>query len=465
MIYVGYIIVGVITLVAGFIIGRLAAERSTARTIGELEGLRARSEDELARLRDDQKQQNEKIDQLNEDLSDRQAKLADLASKMQEREKSFAEQKANFEKAREQLQETFKALAADSLESTSSSFLKLAQEKLSAVMNQARGDLGKQKDQIELLVKPLQQTLSKYEQQLREIESTRKQAYGGLEKHLKMLGDAQAELQDRTGKLTSALRNPQTRGRWGELTLQRTVELAGMTEHCDFDTQVSADGPTGRLRPDMVVHMPGRRDIVVDAKVPCEDYLNAVEATEEAVRKAALNRYAQTIRRHVQQLGGKSYWEQFGPDRLKYVVLFLPGESFFSAAMGVDHELIEHAMQNRIIIASPTILITLLRAVELGWREEKLAQSANEIREISQDLYERVVNFADHLTSLGRNLDNTVASYNNAIGSFQHRILPAGRKLNSLGITAKRELPDPKIIDRRPRKLPDTPRDEQDGRS
>lgn len=453
-----YLLVSAVALAigaaAGVLVGRLAAERKTSRAIGELEGQRVRTEQELGTLRQEIHEGESKIEQLNGQLSDRRAEIARLTQTVEEREKSIAEQKQTFEKARETLQETFKALAGDALKSTSTSFLELAQEKLTGILNQTKGDLGKQKNELEALIKPMQDTLKRYEEQLRQLEQARTESYGSLRKHLQSLTETQTALQDRTSQLTMALRNPQARGRWGEFTLQRAVEIAGMCEYCDFHTQVSTDGETGRLRPDMVVQLPGSRRIVVDAKVPCDDYLNAVEASDDGLRKAAFSRYAQAVRGHARQLGAKSYWEQFGSESPEFVVLFLPGESFFSAALAADRDLVDQAMQNRIILASPTTLIALLRAVAFGWRQEKLTRSAEEIREVCAELYDRVLVFTEHLAALGKNLDGSLDAYNKAVGTFQTRIQPTARKLNGLGVSAKREMPEPPLIDRTTRQLP-----------
>jgi len=462
MVYVvGIVIGGLAVLAVGFLIGRLYSERSSSKTIGELSGQLSRTEQELESFNERVTAGQNRIDELTRELSDRQAQLADMSRQLQEKEKSFAEQRQLLDRARETLQETFKALAADALKTSSTSFLQLAQERLSGILAQAKGDIGKQRDQIDGLVRPLRDTLQRYEQQLRELEKARQEAYGGLDQHLKMLGRTQAELQNRTSELATALRNPQARGRWGELALQRAVEIAGMTEHCDFETQVSADTATGRQRPDMVVHVPGGRRIVVDAKAPCDAYLDAVNTADESSRRSALKRYGQAIRQHIQQLGNKSYWDQFGTDGPELVVLFLPGESFFSAALETDHRLIEQAMENRVVLASPTTLITLLRAVAFGWRQEKLAENAAEIREEGKRLYERLVTFISHLNSLGKNLSDTVRNYNDAVGSLQQRLLPAARRFNALGITARRELEEPDAIDRQLRELPQVePEDE-----
>lgn len=448
------LVVGILALAVGFVFGRLHSERATSRALGELEGQRLQTEQQLADLRQQLVERQIRIDALAAELSDQKAQLADVNRQITERQKAFEEQRQLLDRAKETLQETFKALAAESLKSSNTSFLQLAQEKLSAILAEAKGDLGKQKEQIEGLVKPLRETLTRYETQLADVEKARQESYSGLKKHLEMLGKTQTELQTSTSALAHAMRNPQVRGRWGELTLQRAAEIAGMTEYCDFHTQVSTDG---KLRPDMVIHLPGGRQIVVDAKVPCEDYLNAVNAGDEQSRLASLKCYAQTVAQHARQLGGKSYWDQFGSDSPEFVVLFLPGESFFSAALGTDHTLIEQAMQNRVILASPTTLIALLRAVAFGWRQEKLAKNAETIREIGNELYERLVSFMGHLSLLGKNLSNTVGNYNDAVGSLERRVFPSARKLNELGITARKEMIEPQPIDHQARQLPPEP--------
>lgn len=439
---------------AGFLLGRSMASGKSAQALGQLQGEQSRTLAELTTMRDELSRRDTKIDQLSSDLTARREELANLTATLEQRERNFVEQKTQFDAARQQLQETFKALAMDSLKSSNTSFIELAKETLAGVMTQAKGDLTQQKEQIALLMKPLSESLQRYEKQLTDIEKSRQEAYGSLQKHLQVLNETQSQLQDRTSKLTMALRNPQSRGRWGELTLQRAVEIAGLTEYCDFDTQVSSDTDAGRQRPDMIVRLPGGRRIVIDAKVPCDDYLNAIDATDEALRRAAMERYAAAVRGHARQLGAKAYWEQYGNDCPEFVVLFLPGESFFSAAWSVNHELVEQAMQNRVILASPTTLIALLRAVAFGWRQEQLAQSAQEIRDVCQDLYDRVLTFAGHLGNVGKHVGNLVRDYNQAVGSYQTRIQPGVRKLSTLGLAAKKGIDELPTIDTLPRDLP-----------
>jgi DNA recombination protein RmuC len=440
----------------GFFVGRSLAQAKSAQSLGQLQGEQSRTLAELATLRDELTRRETRIDQLQAEVTSRREELANLTATLEQRERNFAEQKMQFDAARQQLQETFKALAMDSLKSSNTSFIELAKETLAGVMNQAKGDLTQQKEQMTLLLKPLAESLQRYEKQLTDIEKSRQEAYGSLHKHLQVLNETQSQLQDRTSKLTMALRNPQSRGRWGELTLQRAVEIAGLTEYCDFDTQVSSDTDAGRQRPDMIVRLPGGRRIVIDAKVPCDDYLNAIDATDETQRRAAMERYATAVKGHARQLGAKAYWEQYGNDSPEFVVLFLPGESFFSAAWSVNHELIEQAMQNRVILASPTTLIALLRAVAFGWRQEQLAQSAQEIRDVCQDLYDRVLTFAGHLGNVGKHVGNLVRDYNQAVGSYQTRIQPGVRKLTGLGLSAKKGIDDLPTIDTLPRDLPES---------
>lgn len=370
-----------------------------------------------------------------------------------EYERTACEEKTHIlEQARSQFEATFKSLAGDVLKSNSSEFLKLAETSFKVLQTRASGDLQQREKAVESLVKPIRESLEKAEQHIRTIEKERQQAFGSLSRHLELMANTQQQLQSETRNLVKAFSRPEIRGQWGELTLKRLAELAGMVEHCDFDQQASVDSDEGIQRPDMVVRMPGGREIIVDAKAPMDGYLGAVEASEDDERLQEIRRHARNVRDRVRELSAKRYWKQF-PRSPDFVVLFIPGDQFLSAALEIDPQLLEDAMADRIVLATPSSLVALLRAVAYGWRQEALAENAEQIRVVGEDLYERLSTFADHLGRLGSSLNNSVVSYNKAVGSFDSRVLPGARKFKDMGIQEKKELPEPDQVERLPRSI------------
>lgn len=369
-----------------------------------------------------------------------------LATTLDLERRNHIEKLETLEKAREQLADTFSALSGQALKHNSEEFLKLAQENLKRFQSQANNDLEKKEKAIEHLIGPIREALEKTERQIHGMEKERKEAYGALHKHLETMAETQANLQSETRSLVQALRRPEVRGQWGELTLKRLAELAGMVEHCDFYEQQSVQTSEGRQRPDMIVRLPGGREIVVDVKTPLDAYLNAIEADDDTKRQQALIHHARNVRQRVSELASKAYWSQFkaAPD---FVVLFIPGEQFLSAALDQDRKLLEYALGQHVILATPTSLVALLRAVAYGWRQEQLTRNAEQIKIVGEELYKRLLTFSSHLDKLGRSLDNSLKHYNSAVGSFDSRILPSAQKFTEMGISSNGEVETPEQIE------------------
>lgn len=356
------------------------------------------------------------------------------------------------EQARVQLTDTFNALSSQALKHNNEAFLKLAEENLKQFHAKAQGELTQKEKSIEHLLRPMRETLEKTDVQIREMEKERKQAYGSLHKHLEQMALAQETLQGETRNLVQALRRPEIRGQWGELTLKRLAELAGMVKHCDFYEQTHIATESGSVRPDMIVRMPDGREVVVDAKAPLDAYLNAIKADDDETRQRELSRHARQVRERVRELANKAYWSQF-THAPEFVVLFIPGDQFLSSALEQDHNLLEYALQQKVILATPTSLVALLRAVAYGWRQEQLAHNAELIKQIGNDLYHRLTTFTEHLNKLGRSLDGSVKSYNSAVGAFDSRVLPGARKFSELGIGNDKAVEQPQQIETGPRTI------------
>ena len=374
-------------------------------------------------------------------LADLRAALARAEAGLAAERAGAAERQASWEETRRALAGEFAELSAKALEHNTSQFLELADARLQATRQEATGELEQRRQAIEQLLTPLRDQLGRYEQGLRLLELERQKAYTGLAEAVRHLSDSQDRLQAETRNLVTALRAPATRGRWGEMQLRRVVEMAGMLEHCDFDEQVSATGDEGRIRPDMVVHLPGARSVVVDAKVPLQAFLEAVEATDEEQRRVHLVAHARQLRAHVDALAKKGYWQQF--DRSpEFVVAFVPGDPLLAAAFEHDPTLLEHAMSSHVVLATPTNLIALLRTVAASWQQEAVAENAREVQRIGRDLYKRLCTFGDHLARTGRGLAGAVDAYNKAVGSLERSVLPQARRFQDLGVvgTGEKEL-------------------------
>jgi DNA recombination protein RmuC len=350
-----------------------------------------------------------------------------------------AERRAAIEQAEKQLSAAFSELARQSLQSNSEVFLSLARERLGQHEERARGDLESRQKAIESLVAPVRDALQKTEKQIADIEKERREAYGSIRQQLAAMGDTQVALQAETRNLVNALRRPEVRGQWGELTLRRLAELAGMVENCDFYEQENTETAEGRRRPDMIIRMPNGRELIVDVKTPLDAYLSAVEAAEEETRQAALKRHADNVRNRVRELALKSYWSQFEKSP-EFVILFIPGDQFLAAALEKHPGLLEEALHQKVILATPTSLVALLKAVAYGWRQVAMEENAKKIQALGEDLHQRLAAFAGHLSRLGRQLGSSVDAYNSAVGSLERNVLPGARRFRDMGVSGRKDI-------------------------
>ena len=371
-------------------------------------------------------------------------------TKLLDSQQHFDSQRAILEEAKLTLSDTFRSLASEALAGNNQGFLALAEEKFKALRNETAVELNHRHTSLEALLNPLTESLRTYQQETKDLEDKRLREFSSVSEQLKHLATAQSTLQTETSKLVNALRSPHVRGRWGEIALKKTAELAGMSAYCDFHEQESVSTETGRLRPDMVVKLPAGRDVVVDSKVPLNAFLDSLEATTDEYRATALRRHATHVKTHIRQLAAKEYWDQF-PLAPEFVVLFIPNDSFLAAAAEQDPSLIESALTQKVVIATPTTFIALLRAIAYGWRQEQVTEGAQRISLLGQELAERMGTLTEHFSKVGQALGRAVESYNATVTSLEHRILPSARKFQQLGVNPRKDIPNLEPLDLSPR--------------
>lgn len=427
---------------AGFGVRLLVRSRlqvDYAQKLADIEGKAKYTEGQADRIRMELSRAGEDAAALREELGRERTGRVEADARLQEAGRLLEQQKELVGLMRTEMVETFKAHAASALESSNQNFLRLAQENLGRIMEQTKGAIGAHSTEMEGIIRPLQDVLKRYEEELKAVEKNRSETFGILSQSIQNLCGTNEQLRRETGSLVTALRKPQVSGSWGQMSLKRAAELAGMAPYCDFFEEVSVTVEDGRLRPDMIVRLPNGRSIVIDAKAPVDAYLNAVSALDGEERKKAFAGYISRIRNHMNSLGMKSYWDQFDSTP-EIVVMYLPGEAFFSAALENDPKLIEDGMRKKVIPATPTTLIALLRAVAFGWQQERIAEGAQEINKLGRELYDRFAVVLEHFGKVGNNLNKSVEAYNEAVRSTDARLMPSLQRFKELGISSPKDV-------------------------
>jgi len=446
-------ILGLAGLLIGGVIGALAGSRKSKVALAVAEQRLADGAQQLAA---------EKIQTqaLRDSLAESDRNLTAARTQFAAAQQNLLDQRNLLDGAQQQLRLAFASASAEALARNNEAFLQLARERFATISAEAVGSLDQRKEQIDALLKPMRELMDQYQLRVGEIEKSRVESYSMLREQLGALAESQRTLNSQTSQLVTALSRPTVRGQWGEISLRRLVELAGLSNRCDFVEQESVESEQGRLKPDMVVNLPGQRDIVIDCKTCFDAFLDAAAATDDDARRGHLQRHAQQVRSRARELSGKSYWSQFSRSP-EYVIMFLPGEAFLYAAVENDSSLVEDCIRNHVLIATPTTLIALLKTIEFGWKQEAITENAEQIKLLGTELYERIGSVLGHIAKLGSSLGSAVANYNQTLGSLESRVIPTTRKMAELGVHNGKDLPQLEPIERLPRDIPalasDTP--------
>jgi DNA recombination protein RmuC len=427
-------------------------ERTRRAYISDLEADRAAAYARTEMLEEQLNGQRSECEGARKELRKYERAWSSASARLDEAQKNLVEQKTLVEEAKGTLSQSFRALAADALAKNNQGFLVLAEQKFKALKTEATHDLDLRKDAIQALVKPVEETLEQYQKVTTELEEKRQKDMGSLGEQLRSVASTQSLLHAETNRLVNALKSPQVRGRWGEIALRKTAELAGMAAYCDFCEQETAVTDEGRWRPDLVVKLPTDRNVVVDSKVPLGGFLEALEAHTDDQRMAALEKHAKQVATHIAKLAAKEYWHQFDSTP-EFVVLFIPNDSFLAAAAEQDPELVESALSKKVVLATPTTFVALLRAIEFGWRQRIAVENAELIRNLGQEFSDRFAVLVEHLTKIGTSLGKAIEAYNSAVASFEGRVLPAARRFRTLGAGGRKVVEELQPVEHRTRAL------------